>query len=84
MQFDSRISDAEGFIQKLQADTSDSTIRGPYLANLEVERRKQLNGKGDDEKLMEALMQYFVRYITASLLSKFSIGIGYNIFLYLL
>ncbi|KAB1202229.1 Phagocyte signaling-impaired protein [Morella rubra] len=60
--FDSRISDAEGFIQKLQADTSDSTIRGPYLANLEVERRKQLNGKGDDEKLMEALMQYFVRF----------------------
>ncbi|XP_059429676.1 N-terminal acetyltransferase B complex auxiliary subunit NAA25 isoform X2 [Corylus avellana] len=60
--FDSRISDASAFMQKLQADTSDNTIRCPYLANLEVERRKHLYGKGDDDKLMEALMQYFFRF----------------------
>jgi len=75
MQFDSCISDASAFIQKLQADTSDNTIRCPYLGNLEVERRKHLYGKGDDEKLMGALMQYFFRYILQpqSLLCKISI-----------
>ncbi|KAE8039358.1 hypothetical protein FH972_011778 [Carpinus fangiana] len=60
--FDCRISDASAFMQKLQADTSDNSIRCPYLANLEVERRKHLYGKGDDDKLMEALMQYFFRF----------------------
>lgn len=64
MQFDSRMSDASEFVQKLQAGTSDNTLRCPYLANLEVERRKHLYGKGDDDKLMDALMQYFFRYIT--------------------
>lgn len=62
MQFDSCMSNAVAFIQKLQADTSNNILRGPYLANLEVERRKHLYGKGDDDKIMEALMQYFFRY----------------------
>lgn len=85
MQFDSRISDASAFIQKLQADISDNTIRCPYLANLEVERRKHLYGKGDDDKLMEALMQYFFRYIcNLGLFSaKFILIIGYDLFLYI-
>ncbi|KAF5446637.1 hypothetical protein F2P56_032248 [Juglans regia] len=60
--FDSRMSDASEFVQKLQAGTSDNTLRCPYLANLEVERRKHLYGKGDDDKLMDALMQYFFRF----------------------
>lgn len=62
MQFDSCMSNAVAFIQKLQADTSNNILRGPYLANLEVERRKHLYGKGDDDKIMEALMQYFFRF----------------------
>ncbi|XP_030963835.1 N-terminal acetyltransferase B complex auxiliary subunit NAA25 isoform X1 [Quercus lobata] len=60
--FDSCMSNAVAFIQKLQADTSNNILRGPYLANLEVERRKHLYGKGDDDKIMEALMQYFFRF----------------------
>jgi N-terminal acetyltransferase B complex non-catalytic subunit len=62
MQFDTSMSNALAFIQKLQADTNNNNLRCPYLANLEVERRKHLYGKGDDDKLMEALMQYFLRY----------------------
>ncbi|KAK9279563.1 hypothetical protein L1049_013242 [Liquidambar formosana] len=60
--FDSRISDASAFVQKLQAEANNDCARGPYLANLEIERRKHLFGKGDDDKLLEALMQYFFRF----------------------
>lgn len=60
--FDTSMSNALAFIQKLQADTNNNNLRCPYLANLEVERRKHLYGKGDDDKLMEALMQYFLRF----------------------
>ncbi|XP_024023343.1 N-terminal acetyltransferase B complex auxiliary subunit NAA25 [Morus notabilis] len=60
--FDSRISNASAFVQKLQKDTDENFIRCPYLANIEIERRKQLHGKDNDEKLMELLMQYFVRF----------------------
>lgn len=62
VQFDSRISNASAFVQKLQKDTDENFIRCPYLANIEIERRKHLHGKDNDEKLMELLMQYFVRY----------------------
>ncbi|CAL5368872.1 unnamed protein product [Camellia sinensis] len=47
------------FVQKLFAEASTDSARCPYLANLEIERRKFLFGKGDDDKLIEALMQYF-------------------------
>lgn len=60
--FDARISDASAFVQKLQAEANNDSIRGPYLANLEIERRKHLFEKGDDDKLMEALMQYYSRF----------------------
>lgn len=63
LQFDSRILDASTFVQKLQAETSNNLLRGPYLANLEIERRKLLYGKKNDEELMEALLQYFLRYL---------------------
>lgn len=69
MQFDSRMSEALEFVQKLQGRTSDNTLRCPYLANLEIERRKHLYGKGDGDKLMDALMQYFFRYITTCVYS---------------
>lgn len=67
MQFISRLSNASAFAQKLQAEAGNDFIRCPYLANLEIERRKQLQGKGDDDKLIEVLMQYFFRYISTSI-----------------
>lgn len=60
--FDSRMSNASAFVQKLQEDTDKNFIRGPYLASIEIERRKHLHREGDDDKLMELLMQYFVRF----------------------
>ncbi|KAF5744470.1 phagocyte signaling-impaired protein [Tripterygium wilfordii] len=57
--FDCRTSDASAFVQKLQEDTRDSFIRGPYLAGLEIKRRKHLYGKANDNEIIEALMQYF-------------------------
>ena len=62
MQFDSRISKASAFVQKLQEDTDQNFVRCPYLANIEIERRKHLQGKGDSDKLIESLTQYFDRY----------------------
>lgn len=63
MQFDSRISDAVNFIQKLMAEATNNSERCPHLAHLEIERRKLLFGKGDAEKVVDDLMQYFIRYI---------------------
>ncbi|KAJ7959894.1 Phagocyte signaling-impaired protein [Quillaja saponaria] len=60
--FDTRISNASAFMQKLQADTTDNSIRCPYLANMEIERQKLLNGKGNTDYLIEALLQYFYRF----------------------
>ncbi|KAI8015438.1 N-terminal acetyltransferase B complex auxiliary subunit NAA25, partial [Camellia lanceoleosa] len=62
IQFDSRILIAPAFVQKLFAESSTDSARCPYLANLEIERRKFLFGKGDDDKLIEALIQYFFRF----------------------
>ncbi|XP_054797516.1 N-terminal acetyltransferase B complex auxiliary subunit NAA25 isoform X1 [Prosopis cineraria] len=61
-QFDSQVSNALAFIQNLQADTINNSVRGPYLANIEVERRKHLHGKGNDDSLMDAIVQYFCRF----------------------
>ncbi|XP_052190643.1 N-terminal acetyltransferase B complex auxiliary subunit NAA25 isoform X2 [Diospyros lotus] len=60
--FDSCIANASAFVQKLLASASNDSVRCPHLAKLEIERRKFLFGKGDDDKLMEALMQYFLRF----------------------
>ena len=68
MQFISRLSNASAFAHKLQAEAGNDFIRCPYLANLEIERRKHLQGRGDDDKLIEALMQYFLRYISTLIL----------------
>ncbi|KAK7305478.1 hypothetical protein VNO77_43384 [Canavalia gladiata] len=61
-QFDSRISIASAFIQKLQADTTNDLIRCPYLATIEIERRNHLRGKGNDDNLMDGIVQYFCRF----------------------
>jgi len=68
VQFHSRISTSLAFVKKLQADTSNDFIRCPYLATLEIERRKRLHGKGNDDDIVEALMLYFLKYVTLSFL----------------
>ncbi|XP_031743056.1 N-terminal acetyltransferase B complex auxiliary subunit NAA25 isoform X2 [Cucumis sativus] len=60
--FDSRISIASAFIQRLQEDSNNKLLRGPFLANLEIERRKHMHGKGDDEKFLGVLTDYYVRF----------------------
>ncbi|KAK6927150.1 N-acetyltransferase B complex, non-catalytic subunit [Dillenia turbinata] len=59
---DSRISVASAFVQKLQKKPNSDFIRCPYLAELEIERRKCLYSRGSDDKLMEDLVQYFYRF----------------------
>ncbi|XP_022729359.1 N-terminal acetyltransferase B complex auxiliary subunit NAA25-like isoform X2 [Durio zibethinus] len=60
--FDSRISNASAFVQKLRAEASNDSLRNPYLAHLEIERRKFLFGKNNDDDLIEALLQYYSRF----------------------
>ncbi|XVF05817.1 hypothetical protein REPUB_Repub05bG0205700 [Reevesia pubescens] len=60
--FDSRISNASAFVQKLQAEACNDSLRNPYLAHLEIERRKCLFGKNNDDDLIEALLQYYSRF----------------------
>jgi N-terminal acetyltransferase B complex non-catalytic subunit len=62
MQFDSRISSASDLVQKLQRDAENSNLRGPYLAELEIEKRKFLFGKKNEDKLLESLLQYFLKF----------------------
>ncbi|CAJ1960492.1 unnamed protein product [Sphenostylis stenocarpa] len=61
-QFDSQISIASACVQKLQADTVNNLIRCPYLATIEIERRKHLRGKGNDDNVMDGIVQYFCRF----------------------
>ncbi|XP_019088442.1 PREDICTED: phagocyte signaling-impaired protein isoform X2 [Camelina sativa] len=60
--FDSRISSASDLVLKLQMDTENSNLRGPYLAGLEIEKRKFLFGKKNENKLLESLLQYFHKF----------------------
>ncbi|XWS74406.1 hypothetical protein CRYUN_Cryun02cG0213300 [Craigia yunnanensis] len=60
--FDSRVSNASAFVQKLQAEASNDSLRNPYLAHLEIERRKCLFGKNNDDDLIEAILQYYSRF----------------------
>ncbi|XP_024982120.1 N-terminal acetyltransferase B complex auxiliary subunit NAA25 isoform X3 [Cynara cardunculus var. scolymus] len=60
--FDSRISRASEFVEQLIAEVGSDSVRGPGLANLEIERRKLIFGKGNANKLMEDLILYFSRF----------------------
>lgn len=62
VQFDSRISRASEFVEKLKAEAGSDSIRNPDLANLEIERRKIIFGKGSYDKLMEDIILFFSRY----------------------
>ncbi|GMI92020.1 TRANSCURVATA 2, NatB auxiliary subunit [Hibiscus trionum] len=60
--FDSCVEKASAFVQKLQSETSNESLRNPYLAHLEIERRKCLFRKNNDDGLIEALLQYYLRF----------------------
>ncbi|KAI3507935.1 hypothetical protein L1887_22932 [Cichorium endivia] len=60
--FDSRISRASEFVEKLKSEAGSDSIRNPDLANLEIERRKIIFGKGNYDKLMEDLILFFTRF----------------------
>ncbi|KDP45753.1 hypothetical protein JCGZ_17360 [Jatropha curcas] len=60
--FNSRLSKASAFVKKLQADVNNDFIRCPYLAILEIERRRHLYGTGNHHEIMDALMQYFIKF----------------------
>ncbi|XP_073144284.1 N-terminal acetyltransferase B complex auxiliary subunit NAA25 isoform X1 [Henckelia pumila] len=60
--FDLRMSSAVNSVQKLMVVGNNNSLRCPYLANLEIERRKLLCGKGNTDKMVEDLIQYFNRF----------------------
>ncbi|KAI3450280.1 hypothetical protein Pfo_006945 [Paulownia fortunei] len=60
--FDSRMSNAVNFVEKLMAEAKYNSVRCLYLAHLEIERRKLLVGKGDADRVVVDLMQYFMRF----------------------
>ncbi|KAL9320101.1 hypothetical protein ACSQ67_011940 [Phaseolus vulgaris] len=61
-EFDSQISIASACVQKLLADTVNNLIRCPYLATIEIERRKHMRGRRNDENVMDGIVQYFCRF----------------------
>ncbi|KAF5189246.1 N-alpha-acetyltransferase 25, NatB auxiliary subunit [Thalictrum thalictroides] len=60
--FDSLIENASHFMQKIQIEDNTDFVRCPYLANLEIERRKRLYGKIEDGRLSDSLLKYFCRF----------------------
>lgn len=59
---ESRLTSALSFVQRLQENNSSDCVRGPHLANIEIERQRCLNGNSNNTKLMEALVKYFHRF----------------------
>uniref|UniRef100_A0A452YRW3 N-alpha-acetyltransferase 25, NatB auxiliary subunit n=1 Tax=Aegilops tauschii subsp. strangulata TaxID=200361 RepID=A0A452YRW3_AEGTS len=60
LQVESRLASALLFVQKLQKNDSSDSVRGPHLANIEIERQHRLSG--NSTKFMEALVNYFHRF----------------------
>lgn len=61
-EFDLRVSDVRSFIQKLQENNVHEVRRGPFLANIEIEKRRLMFGKTDNGELMQAFLEYFRRF----------------------
>ncbi|CAL5094318.1 unnamed protein product [Urochloa decumbens] len=59
---ESRLTSALSFVQRLQENNSSDCVRGPHLANIEIERQRCLSGNPNNIKLMEALVKYFHRF----------------------
>lgn len=54
-------------MQRLEENNSSDCVRGPHLANIEIERQRCLNGNPNNSKLMEALVKYFHRFVLVNL-----------------
>jgi len=54
-------------VQRLQENNLSDCVRGPHLANIEIERQRCLNGNPNNIKLMEALVKYFHRFVLVNL-----------------
>ncbi|KAJ4779209.1 hypothetical protein LUZ62_063466 [Rhynchospora pubera] len=61
-EFDIRLSSALSFVEELQKDAVQNCTRGPYLAAIEIERRRSLNGNSNNSKVVEALVNYYERF----------------------
>ncbi|KAL6865074.1 hypothetical protein ACP4OV_016225 [Aristida adscensionis] len=59
---ESRLTSALSFVRTLQENNSSDCVRGPHLANIEIERLRSRNGNPNGRKLIEALMKYFSRF----------------------
>uniref|UniRef100_A0A0D9WFC3 Uncharacterized protein n=1 Tax=Leersia perrieri TaxID=77586 RepID=A0A0D9WFC3_9ORYZ len=59
---ESRLASALSFVQTLQGNDTSDCVRGPHLANIEIERQRRLNGNPTDRKFIEALVNYFHRF----------------------
>ncbi|KAF0910438.1 hypothetical protein E2562_002903 [Oryza meyeriana var. granulata] len=59
---ESRLSSALSFVQKLQGNDTSECVRGPHLANIEIERQRRLSANPTDRKFIEALVNYFHRF----------------------
>ncbi|CAA6661843.1 unnamed protein product [Spirodela intermedia] len=60
--FEERVSSALSFVQKLQREVDGGSVRCPYLADIEIEKRRRLYGRADNGRLMHALLEYFCRF----------------------
>lgn len=61
-EFDLRVSEVRSFIQKLQENNVHEVRRGPFLANIEVEKRRLMFGKKNNGELMQSFLEYFRRF----------------------
>ncbi|KAG8085224.1 hypothetical protein GUJ93_ZPchr0010g8296 [Zizania palustris] len=59
---ESRLRSALSFVQKLHGNDTSDCVRGPHLANIEIERQRRLNGNPTGRNFIEALVNYFHRY----------------------
>ncbi|XP_006654275.2 N-terminal acetyltransferase B complex auxiliary subunit NAA25 [Oryza brachyantha] len=59
---ESRLANALSFVQKLQGNDTSECVRGPHLANIEIERQRRLSGNSTDRNFFEALVNYFHRF----------------------
>jgi N-terminal acetyltransferase B complex non-catalytic subunit len=50
-------------VEELQKDAVKNCTRGPYLAAVEIERRRSLNEDCNNSKVVEALVNYFERFV---------------------
>lgn len=50
-------------------DCRNDCVRGPHLAQIEIEWRHRLHGIAHDGKFMESLLNYFYRFVFVSFYS---------------